>query len=404
VKAFPPLAPVIEKRPGRWEVAEFRRVFRLVEVPLGDRDLPPLSLSARAGDVAERNSDARQQPSKEYLRRYWEVEPGDLVVNPMWLIGGSIGVSGVHGAVSPDYRVYRSSLFDPRFAHHLLRSRPYFDLYKLLVRAETTFDRRVTKQDFQELPVLLPPLAEQRAIAEYLDAETRRTDALIAKKQKLIRLLDERWGQYVRRELRASGRPVPLKRGWTVMDCKHRTPAYQPSGYPVVSPGDATPGRLDLSRCHRFVAWDDFADLTGGGRRPYRGDVIYSRNASIGIASYVDSDEPFCMGQDVCLITSKVNDGLFLAYALNSLGVDQLEKLKLGSTFSRVNISQILELEVPLPAPEAQHRVTARIDDRKRRHELTVGKLARQIDLISERRAALIFAAVTGGVRHLGAA
>ena len=45
---------------------------------------------------------------------------------------------------------------------------------------------------FNHFPVLHPPLAEQRAIADYLDAETARIDALIAKKQQLIHLLEER--------------------------------------------------------------------------------------------------------------------------------------------------------------------------------------------------------------------
>ena len=104
------------------------------------------------------------------------------------------------------------------------------------------------------------------------------------------------------------------------------------------------------------------------------------------------------MGQDVCLITSKVNDCLFLSYALNSLGVDQLEELKLGSTFSRVNISQILELEIPLPPTGRQRDIAAAIDDRKRRHDRVAGAIAEQIALLAEHRQALITAAVTGGL------
>ena len=45
----------------------------------------------------------------------------------------------------------------------------------------------------------------------------------------------------------------------------------------------------------------DFEDLTEGPRHPRRGDMIYTRSVSIGIASFVDTDEPFTMGQDVCL-------------------------------------------------------------------------------------------------------
>lgn len=56
-------------------------------------------LYAREGNVD------RQQASESTIARSLEVVPGQLVINPMWLTGGSIAVSGVWGAVSPDYRV-----------------------------------------------------------------------------------------------------------------------------------------------------------------------------------------------------------------------------------------------------------------------------------------------------------
>jgi type I restriction enzyme S subunit len=130
------------------------------------------------------------------------------------------------------------------------------------------------------------------------------------------------------------GPRLSLKRRWQIIDCKHRTPAYVDEGYSVTSPGDLSPGRIDLSRCHRFVDDADFGDLTEG-RRPKRGDIIYSRNASAGIAAYVDTDQPFCMGQDVCLITSSDQEQRFLMYALNTIGADQLAPIKIGSTITR---------------------------------------------------------------------
>ena len=248
------------------------------------------------------------------------------------------------------------------------------------------------------------PVEEQRAIADYLDTETARIDALIAKKQQLVRVLEERWNGYVRFTLLSGADLMPLKRGWHVVDCKHRTPTYTVTGFPVVSPGDATPGRLDLSRCHRFVGSDDFDDLTGGGRRPMPGEIVYSRNASIGIACYVDTDEPFCMGQDVCVIRSSTNSGLYLTYVLNSLGVDQLAELKLGSTFSRVNISQIVELLVPLPSAEAQAAVASGLDRARRVHDQTLKAIEKQVMLLAEHRQALITSAVTGQHRVPGVA
>ena len=243
----------------------------------------------------------------------------------------------------------------------------------------------------------LTDLPKQRAIADYLDTETSRIDTLITKKRRMIELLDERWSAWIRSMLRSADFPMlPLKRRWRVIDCKHRTPDYVDQGYPVVSPGDVTPGRLDLGRAHRFVDETDFRDLAGGSRRARRGDIIYSRNASIGIASYVDTDAPFTMGQDVCLITSDDMDQLYLMYVLNSVGSDQLEVEKVGSTFSRVNIAQILELDIPVPDVGQQRVLGRRLDKAALRLSRARGALDKQISLLRERRQALITAAVTG--------
>ena len=245
--------------------------------------------------------------------------------------------------------------------------------------------------------VLCSSASTQRAIADYLDTETARIDALIEKKRRMVELLEERNGASIRSAVNAlSDAWVPLKRRWSVIDCKHRTPNYLDEGIPVVSPGDATPGRLDLARAHRFVAEVDYADLAEPPRRPAKGDIIYSRNASIGIASYVDTDERFCMGQDVCLITSRDQDQLYLMYLLNSVGRDLLDEAKIGSTFSRVNIEQIVEMRLPIPAVAAQRSLGQQFDSMSRQTQRLSEDLARQIELLVERRQAMITAAVTG--------
>ena len=249
--------------------------------------------------------------------------------------------------------------------------------------------------DLKAVEVIVPPVLRQHEIADFLDAETARIDALIEKKQRMVGLTEARWEILVRHRLEALGHVMALKRRWRVIDCKHRTPTYVEDGYPVVSPGDITRERLSLSRCHRFVDDADFADLTEG-RRPRRGDIIYSRNASAGIAAYVDTDQPFCMGQDVCLITSAHEDQRFLMYALNSLGADQLEPLRIGSTITRINVDQIGTIRVPAPPVDDQRRTADALDSDRARVDVARDALAQQIDLLRERRQALITAAVTG--------
>ena len=191
------VTPVLADLPDAWETRRFKAVLdRLNE---RNEDLTYEMLSLRStGAVVPRSLDPRQEPDTANLPRYLIAHVGDLVVNPMWLIGGGVGVSTLAGAVSPDYRVFRPrSSVEPRFLHYLLRSQPYLDQYLLYTRAQTTFDRRVQQGDLDNLPLPIPPINEQRTIADYLDRETARIDTLIEEQQGLIELLRERRGAVV---------------------------------------------------------------------------------------------------------------------------------------------------------------------------------------------------------------
>ena len=363
-------------------------------------DLPPLSVFLDEGVVPRSSRHDNFNRLGSDLSKYLVVHPGDVVFNKLRTWQGGLGVSRHEGLVSPAYFVCRPVRgVVPGFLHYLLRSATYLAELTRISKFMPPSQFDISWDDLRLVPILIPEFGTQRAISDYLDAETVRIDTLISKKRRLIELLQERWDVWVRNQLASLPNPTrPLKRHWRVIDCKHRTPTYVEEGYPVVSPGDATPGRLDLRRAHRFVDESDYNDLASGYRQPKRGDIVYSRNASIGIASYVDTDEPFCMGQDVCLIQSNDMDQLFLMYALNSIGLDQLETQKIGSTFDRVNISQILEIRVPVPDPSEQQELGRRFDLAASRRSRAQEILEQQINLLKDYRTALITAAVTGQI------
>lgn len=185
--------PWLSKMPVSWGLVRFKTVC----LPREERNMAGtevmLSLTVK-GQLIHRSAMAVQQnPSDVSIPRYFVARPGDLVVNPMWLIGGAIGVSDKRGAVSPDYRVFEiSDVLDPWYLHAVLRSAPYFDQYKLYTRSNTTFDRRIKQNDLDNLPLPVPPIEVQRAIVEYVRQQIAGIDALIAKAAEHIALAKER--------------------------------------------------------------------------------------------------------------------------------------------------------------------------------------------------------------------
>lgn len=337
------------------------------------------------------------------------VERNDILMSA----AGTIGRTYLHA--SEDRACYAGYLVrfrprqgvEPRFVSYWTQTTTFLD--QVNVGAVRSTIDNFSAGKYQNLLIDLPDLATQLTIANYLDAETARIDAIVVARRRTAELAALRLDVYTRQLVSQNHEDepysrVPLRRRWSVIDCKHRTPRYEPDGYPVVSPGDATAGRLDLSRCTRFVGQADFDDLTDGQRRPRRGDIIYARNASIGIASYVDTDEPFTMGQDVCLVRSDHQDQRYLSYVLNTFGMDQLDEQKIGTTFSRINVARVLDLSVPCPPIADQRRIADELDVATARASEFTDATQRQIDLLLERRKALITAAVTGQIDIPGVA
>lgn len=185
--------PWLVRAPHTWGMERFKTVC----LPREERNIAGtelmLSLTVK-GHLIDRSTMAVQQNASDAsIPRYFVARPNDLVVNPMWLIGGAIGVSDKRGAVSPDYRVFEiADVLDPWYLNAVLRSAPYFDQYRLYTRSNTTFDRRIKQNDLDNLPIPIPPMDEQRDIVAHINEQTTQIDALISKTQEHIALARER--------------------------------------------------------------------------------------------------------------------------------------------------------------------------------------------------------------------
>jgi len=90
-----------------------------------------------------------------------------------------------------------------------------------------------------------------------------------------------------------------------------------------------------------------------------QGDLVMSRNQSVGVVSYVDSKKPFVLGQDTVLIKPIHADWRFIYYTLQSDLVQRLiAKSAGGSTFSRINLSDIRALNIKTPAICEQEKIS----------------------------------------------
>jgi type I restriction enzyme, S subunit len=389
---FAALEPVLRSTPRTWRVLPLRRALLLREEINSSGTMPMLSLHSN-GDVSPRDK-TNQPPSPHYALRYAIVRPGDLVVNPMWLAGGGIGVTRVLGAVSPDYRVYKpSSLIEPRYLHYLLRSRPYLAQYRLLMRAETTFDRRVTKTDFGQLPLIVPPLRTQLVIVDFLDAQAAHNDELVAKKSRMGELLRERWRSAVSNVMADLGKRfgfIALRRLVHCLDGR----------------------RVPLSSEERSTRSGQFPYYGASGIVDYIDDYLFEETlvllgedgAQLGDPNY---DIPqvatgrYWVNNHAHVLQPTLADPEFLALHLNTF--DRLPFIS-GATREKITQGDMGQIPVPHVDRVTQVRVRERLSLIKKNADDATDRLDRQIALLREHREALITAAATGALGISGAA
>ena len=236
----------------------------------------------------------------------------------------------------------------------------------------------------------------------------------------MINLLEERRSNYVSKAVTvgldsqlsfvATGnRYAPqIPKGWRLMrlrhvvqqiiDTPHKTaPVIDGETYLVVRTSNIKKGRLVLDDA-RYTDRASWLEWTRRGK-PQHGDVMFTREAPAGEACVVPAAATLCIGQRIVLfrINPKVTCGEWVVHSIYSGPAQRfIEDLSRSTTVAHINMSDIPDIPIVVPDPDQQQEILAHIRATICRQEPVVTKLQKQIELLTERRQALITAAVTG--------
>lgn len=173
--------------PEGWKVLRMKCCLRNISEK-GHPDAEVLSLYRDLGVVPKSSRDDNHNVTGEDTTQYKFVRIGDLVINKMKAWQGSLAVSGYTGIVSPAYYVCRFNglPIERGYAHYLMRNRRHAQEFERLSTGMRVGQWDLGIDDFMRVPLVYPPLPEQRAIAAYLDKRCAKIDAMVADAKKLI--------------------------------------------------------------------------------------------------------------------------------------------------------------------------------------------------------------------------
>jgi type I restriction enzyme S subunit len=166
--------------PAHWDVTAVTNITKTVSHKYHPNE-ELLSVYRDYGVIIKSSRDDNHNKAGADLSNYKLVEPGFLVINKMKAWQGSLGVSEFRGIVSPAYITCKTDrrIVDRGYLHHQLRCRSYINEYNRLSFGVRVDQWDMRYDDFKYVPVLLPPMTEQTAIAAYLDEKTAQIDRIV---------------------------------------------------------------------------------------------------------------------------------------------------------------------------------------------------------------------------------
>jgi type I restriction enzyme S subunit len=285
----------------------------------------------------------------------------------------------------------------------------------------STTVKHLSSLDVKKILFGRPPFKEQRAIADFLDRETGKIDALVAKKERLIELLQEKRTALITQAVTKGLDPnVPLKDSgvewlgeipehWKVFLLKRISKRIQTGSTPPTSEqryyedgtipwyGPASFGiDLLLQKPMKLINVDSIKD--GYARLFTPGStMIVTIGATIGRVGYID--QYASSNQQITAVTSikSIALGKFLAYQFKRLEAF-LQGIAPSTTLPIIDQGQVGCLEVVIPPFKEQELIVEFLDHETAKIDNLIAKIREGIERLKEYSSALISAAVTGKI------
>ncbi|MDE0842647.1 MAG: restriction endonuclease subunit S [Psychrobacter pacificensis] len=349
------------------------------------------------------------------------VEKGQLL---MAMTGATIGKAGVYINDRPAYLNQRVGKFvidndemNYSFLWYTLKTNGYQEYIKLTAFGGA--QPNISDTGMVDYISCFPSLIEQTQIANFLDFETAQIDTLIEKQQTLIQLLKEKRQAVISHAVTKGLNPdVPMKDSgvewlggipshWNMQKLKYVGEAKNGLTYSPDNVTEAGIGTLVLRSSNiqnAQLSFEDnvYVDMKIPERILVRTDdiLICSRNGSrrlIGKNALITEDVAGqAFGAFMVVFRSEINT--YLYWILNSPLFEYQSGSFLTSTINQLTIGNLHSMEIPIPPKKEQDEIEKYLKTKMIDFDKLISKAEQAIQLMQERRTALISAAVTGKI------
>lgn len=395
------------KIPEHWELSKIGHCFKHRNQTVSDKEFQPLSVT-KNGVLPQLETAAKSDNSdgRKLIRK------GDFVINQRSDRKGSGGVSPFDGSCSVIYTVLEPLKYEPRYAHHLFRSVAFQEEF---YRWGTGIvdDLWSTRYSLmRQIVCPVPPIEEQKAIADFLDRELRNIDVLIGKKESLIATLFERRISLVStatlngiRKCVSAHKSIdwlpPLPSHWRVAPLWSMFRRVKKTGRPDLE-------LLALYREHGVLpkaSRDDNHNVESEDLSSYqlvkKGDLVVNKMKAWQGSISLSALEGIISPAYFVYRPHHEQNSRYFHYLLRSAPyIAEYNKISKGVRIGQWDLEPQLFRSIPVlvPTHEEQDEIVAYLDSQLKKNTYLMDRCKESVELLKERREALVSAAVTGNI------
>ncbi|WP_419622926.1 restriction endonuclease subunit S [Thiolapillus sp.] len=409
--------------PSHWETRRLKYAapLRNIKIIAGESHLPYVGLEnieSWSGKylVQDAANDLEGLSSRFY--------PGDVLFGKLRPYLAKAFLADFEGMCSSELLVLQGKGVQPEFLVRFMLSVGFIREVD-----SSTYGAKMPRASWDfigNLPVTLPPTEEQSTIAAFLDEKTTQIDQLIEKKTRFIELIKEKRAALVTEAVTGkfdarTGKPYaeykdsgvewlgkvpahwevkPLKRGYSVKLGKMLQPVQQaPQDVlkPYLRASNIQPDGIYVSGVKEM--W--FSPLELGVLRLKYGDLLVSEGGDVGRSAIWrrELEEAYYQNSINRVRGLEGNNNYYLNYLLSCIKESgAIDVICNRLSIAHLTTEKLNEIQILFPTAEEQSAIAAFLDEKTTQVDQLIEKTQQSIDLLKEKRAALITAAVTGKI------
>jgi type I restriction enzyme, S subunit len=411
--------PWLAAVPKHWDVFPNRSLVRIRKVLVGEHHANYQLLSLTKQGVIIRDISTGKGKFSADMGTSQEVRSGDLVfcLFDVPETPRTVGLSGYDGMITSAYTV---------FEFIGSASREYFELFyramddrKLLSPLYSGLRNTIPIERFRAAKTPQPQPAEQAAIVRFLEWSNARLERAIRSKRKIIALLNEQKQAIIHRAVTRGLDPsAPLKptgipwvgdipRHWELTRLKHLSPQitvgiviqparlYVDKGVPCLRSLNISSGKISTDH---LVFISQESNRKNSKSQLNQGDMVVVRTGRTGIAVIVNErfDGANCIDLLVVRKARRLLSEYLLFYLRSYAATSDIAFNSVGAIQAHYNTETLGNLRIPLPSTTEQEVILHTLESRLSPTDITLERVTREIELLSEYRTCLVADVVTG--------